>query len=149
MNSRFFEITKDVVRQTREWPVLCSIYRLTYHIAAEAFGRLGKGNKSIVGIYAHGRYALGTWIPGVSDIDLAVVWRGARRHEVDNFYKRYDRLRSYFPMLGEIEMLDERHMDARTSHAIDGLESNSWLKLAGRSEEHTSELQSQFHLVCR
>lgn len=124
-------MTEEVVRRTCDWPVLNSIYRLTYHIAAGAFGRLAKSNKSIVGIYVHGRYALGTWIPGVSDIDLAVVWRRAKRHEVDDLYKRHDHLRSYFPMLGEIQMLDERHVEAWTSHGIDGLESNGWIKLAG------------------
>jgi len=28
-------------------------------------------------------------------------------------------------------MLDERHVEAWTSHGVDGLESNDWMKLAG------------------
>src|SRR5689334_24679344 len=54
------------------------------------------------------------------------------------------------------ESLEEDHrareplgkVDRRTI-VIDVFAFRVWSKQAGRSEEHTSELQSQFHLVCR
>jgi hypothetical protein len=122
---------RQLVRATNDWPVANAAYRSMYRAAANAMSRLASENRAIAGIYARNSYALGTWVPGVSDIDLTIILREPTLTEISDLHIRYDRLRARFPMLGEVEMLDESHVSAWTSHAITGFESKHWLQLAG------------------
>ena len=131
MNRRLSTLIQGMVRATNNWPALRTIYRSRYAAAARAVAGLADADPAIAAIYARNSYALGNWTPGSSDIDLTVIWRRAGRSQVDRFYACYDRLRERFPMLGEIEMLDEQHLEAWTAHATSGLESARWLTLAG------------------
>jgi len=131
MNDGLRRLLRGAVRATHDWPVFKSIYRSRYRAAAAAAGRLRETNPAITGVYARNSYALNTWIPGRSDIDLTVVWRQASRKDVDEFHARYDLLRNRFPMLGEVEMLDENHLEPWTSQGVTGLESKHWVKLSG------------------
>ena len=101
MTNALHTLIRGVVRATRNWPGPKHVYTKLYQQAAAAAGRLTSGNQSIVGIYARNTYAEGTWVPGVSDIDLTVVFRNASVHDRDRFHEGYGRLRTVFPMLGE------------------------------------------------
>jgi hypothetical protein len=138
MNESLLRLVRKTVRATHDWPVLNPIYRSMYRSAATAAGRLQEITGGAGAVYARNSYALNTWIPGRSDIDLTVIWREATRKQVDDFHGRYERLRKRFPMLGEVEMLDADHLEAWTSQAVTGLESRHWIKLSG---DH--------HFVCR
>ena len=131
MSSTVPKWMRQLARATNNWPVANAAYRSVYRAAAGAVGRLASENRAIAGIYARNSYALGTWVPGVSDIDLTIILREPTVTEISELHVRYDRLRMRFPMLGEVEMLDESHAPAWTSHAITGLESKHWLRLAG------------------
>jgi hypothetical protein len=131
MNEGLLRLLRGAVRATHDWPVFNAIYRSRYRAAAAAAGRLRETIPSIAGIYARNSYALDTWVPGRSDIDLTVVWRQGTRQDVDRFYAFYDQLRKRFPMLGEVEMLDDDHLEAWTSQGVTGLESKRWVKLSG------------------
>jgi len=139
MSSTVRKLMRQFVRTSNDWPVVNAAYRSVYRAAAEAAGRLANESRAIAGIYARNSYALGTWVPGVSDIDLTIILRQPTSKVIAEIHLRYDRLRGRFPMLGEVEMLDESHVSAWTSHAVTGLESKRWLKLAG---EH--RLQSDY-----
>ena len=69
-------IVQTVVQATSHWPVAGSLYRSIYHSAARAVGDLASREPRLAGIYARNSYALGTWEPGRSDIDLTAIWSG-------------------------------------------------------------------------
>lgn len=125
---------RNVVRATHDWPVAKQLYRRIYHRAAAAAGRLAESHSSLIGIYARNSYALGTFVAGISDIDLTLVWRNASREDRRKFDADWARLRRIYPMLGETEMLEQRHVAAWTTHAVGGLESRRWLRLGGDYE---------------
>src|SRR6188768_3181945 len=101
-------LIRRFVRATRNWPGPRHAYTQMYRQAEAAAGRLTRANQSVVGIYTRNSYADGTWVPGISDIDLTVVFRNPSTPDLDLFHERYDRLRTVFPMLGELELFEER-----------------------------------------
>jgi hypothetical protein len=119
------------VSATHRWPLLGTIYKEIYRAAADSVAHLAKQNPAIAGIYARNSYALGTWEVGRSDIDLTVVWLQPSQEIIDRFHLDYSKLQKRFPMLGEIEMIDDRHLAAWTRHGIPGLHSRDWKILAG------------------
>jgi hypothetical protein len=131
MNGSVQRLVRDVVRATHKIPGLKHAYRAIYARAAESAGRLCDANPRVAGVYARNSYALGNFIPGQSDIDLTIVWRDASASGVQDFYTRYAALQARFPMLGEVEMLESRHLTAWTSRAVPGLESSRWMRLGG------------------
>jgi hypothetical protein len=102
-----------------------------YRQAEAAAGRLTRANQSVVGIYTRNSYADGTWVPGISDIDLTVVFRNASAPDLDLFHERYDRLRTVFPMLGELELFEERHVTAWTARGYAGGRARHWRRVGG------------------
>jgi hypothetical protein len=124
-------LVRDLVRATHRWPLLGSAYRGIYKAAADSVARLAEANSQIAGIYARNSYALGTWEPGRSDIDLTVVWRGPSEEAIALFHSAYAKLQERFPMLGEVEMIDEQHLGAWIRHGFSGFQSQNWKKLAG------------------
>jgi len=123
---------RGCVRATHEWPGPKHLYRYLYRRAAQEAGKLAGGR--LIGVYARNSYALGTWVAGISDIDLTVVWRNASNADVNDCQRRFDALRARYPMIGEVEMLEERHVAAWTAHATTGLESRNWIRLGGDYE---------------
>ena len=136
-------LLRNLVRATHRWPLLGSAYRGIYEAAAGSVAQLAERNSHVAGIYARNSYALGTWEPGRSDIDLTVVWRDPSEGAIARFHSAYAKLQERFPMLGEVEMIDELHLAAWTRHGFSGLHSQEWKKLAGdhdlRSEYDGSE----------
>src|SRR5687768_17739608 len=51
-----------------------------------------------------------------------------------------------FFRINQVSSGDNFRVNSTTLYPIDG---NTWMHVAARSEEHTSELQSRLHLVCR
>lgn len=131
MTNALHDTVRGFVRATHDWPGLTQLYAKVYRQAAAAAGRLASGADSIAGVYARNSYAEGTWIAGVSDIDLTVVFRNASVADRDRFHERYGRLRRVFPMLGETELLEERHVAAWTARAYAGHQARHWQRLGG------------------
>ncbi|MEP7362523.1 MAG: hypothetical protein ABI972_04640 [Acidobacteriota bacterium] len=121
-----------LVRATHDWPLAGSMYRSIYAVAAGSVGDLASREPRLAGVYARHSYALGTWEPGRSDIDITAVWMDPNPELVDQFYRDYARLQRRFPMLGEVEMIDERHLAAYTTRGVSGLESRRWKRLGGK-----------------
>jgi hypothetical protein len=136
MTNALYRLIRGVVRATRHWPGPRHVYTKLYQQAAAAAGRLAHSEQSIVGIYARNSYADGTWLPGVSDIDLTVVFRNASAHDLHRFRERYDRLRTVFPMLGETELLEERHVEAWTARGYVGDQARRWQRIGGAHQLH-------------
>lgn len=132
--SESYLLLRDLVWSTYRWPLLGATYRGIYRAAANSVARLAPRHPKIAGIYARNSYALGTWQAGRSDIDFTVVWREPRQGAIDAFHAAYTKLQARFPMLGEVEMIDEMHLDGWTKHGFSGLHSREWKKLAGNHE---------------
>lgn len=124
-----------MVLATQRLPLLGLVYRGIYKAAADAVADLATRNREIAGIYARNSYALGTWEPGRSDIDLTVAWHHPTEDAIGRFYSAYAGLRKRFPMLGEIEMIDACHLGAWTRHGISGLHCKDWKTLAGEKPQ--------------
>ena len=125
------DCARKFVLATNGWPVFRSAYRGAYRLAAHQVGRLALSHAGIAALYARNSYATGLWSPGRSDIDLTVVWRAPSHREIARFNRDYASLRRRFPMLGEVEMIDTRHIEAWTAYGFTGLQSRHWLKLCG------------------
>lgn len=93
--------------------------------------KLAAQHRSISGVYIRNSYALGTWEPGRSDIDLTVIWPDPREREILQFLDSYSKLQQRFPMLGEVEIIDANHFGAWAMHGFTGLHSGQWKKIAG------------------
>lgn len=87
------------------------------------------------------------WIPGLSDIDLTLVLqRGmSAEHEYDvleSFWKTCARLKRVFPMLGEVEILDEDEVPAWLTWTLPDPQGPSWTLLHGEPNPHVASVHS-------
>jgi hypothetical protein len=135
--TKSYSLLRNLVWSTHRWPLLGAVYRGTYRAAANSVARLADRHPQIAGIYARNSYALGTWKAGRSDIDFTVVWREPREQAIEAFHSAYTKVQARFPMLGEVEMIDELHLDGWTKHGFSGLHAQEWKKLAGNHELHS------------
>lgn len=76
-------------------------------------------------------FADGSWIPGYSDIDWTVVVskevEGSTEFKMlRKFWYKVDLLRKVFPIIGEIDIINESHLSLWTSIGITGYESKLW-----------------------
>lgn len=126
--------------------------RLPYYLAIRILIRRLNETPLILSLYARNSYALGTWTPGLSDIDLTVVIRAGASPEqelatIRRFWKRYASLQRWFVMLGEVEIMNEAHFPVWTRFAATGYEARHWMCLYGvdqhRSGYHGDAAQLQ------
>jgi len=133
----FEKALQQIVLTVNRWPLGMRLTKLPYRAAVVLFRRQLRRDPLILAAYARNSYANGTWIPGRSDIDLTVILRegGAPQEEyacVRKLRKNYASLQRWFPMLGELEIINEAHLEAWTRFTIAGYESRHWLRLYGK-----------------
>lgn len=109
---------------------------MPYYVAIRATARLLKKYPLVSAAYARNSFALGVWIPGRSDIDLTLILRTGEtpQQELENvngFWKDYAALQRWFPMLGEVEILNEAHFAAWVRFTVTGYEARYWLPVYG------------------
>jgi len=127
-----------VLKTNAYWPFRqCS--RATYAAAIKAFLIMLRGSKQIADIYLRNGMTESGWIPGLSDIDLILVLRNnlSEEQEYDflaSFWKAYQSLRFCFPMLGEVDILDESAFAPWLAHSSLSPEKRGWILLHGRGE---------------
>ena len=81
------------------------------------------------------------WIPGLSDIDLTLVLQGGMSAEREYdlltfFWRTYARLKCLFPMLGEVEILDEAEVSPWLMWTLADAHGPSWTLLHGQPDQH-------------
>ena len=129
-----------VVRCNRIFP-FSHLFRLPYRGAILFFARHCARHAEIEGAYLRHSLAEGHWSPGLSDIDLTVITKprentSSRFDFLVRFWSGVGRLERFFPMLGQIEVLDRESFGLWTQATIRGYESKNWLLVYGR---HTSD----------
>lgn len=75
-------------------------------------------------------------MPGLSDIDLTVVIDADLKEETEFdflnfFWRRFTILKVLFPMLGEVDILNDRSLETWTKFTIRGYESKNWKLVFG------------------
>ncbi|MFC1680798.1 hypothetical protein ACFL1S_03265 [Pseudomonadota bacterium] len=130
------QFLQSLVLNVNRLPYGLKLTRLPYRLALHAVIRLVGRYPTVKAVYARNSYALGTWVPGRSDIDLTLILdaRSSPDEEmrtVQGFRKGYAALVRRFPMLGEFEVINEAHLDAWTRYSITGYEARFWLPLYG------------------
>ena len=138
------DIVRTAVIKTNPcWP-FSSLNRMPYYLAIQVFVQLCKRFREIKSVYLRHGLTEENWIPALSDIDLAVIIESKLKIEeefsfLNAFWNHHDRMKKLFPMLGEIEILNDEHIKSWTQFDIPGYKSMSWKLLYG-----TETAKSQF-----
>lgn len=141
-----------VLLANKIWPLFL-LNRFIYKIALWSFLIEARHFPQIISIFLKGGMLKSDWVPGISDIDLTlIVQEGSDTQELEfleHFLKRYQSLKSIFPMLGEVEMLDKQSFLRWSKFSIRGYESRFWKLLYGESmpvsyQVNTLNLQKEY-----
>ena len=117
------------------WPFK-RINRLPYHLAIVAFTHLCGRFKEVNAAYVRHSLVLGEWTPGLSDIDLTIILRDGMSSKedysfYDRFFRQYLRMKHLLPMLGEVEVMDERQFRIWQRFGFRGRWAISWRLVFG------------------
>ena len=108
---------------------------------------MSKGFPEIKSLYLRHGLLREDWIPGVSDIDLTVVIDSKLNVEEEfaflrSFWTSYNRLKKAFPMLSDINIVNDEHAGSLTQFTILGYESIDWRLLYGKDVIRSNYLKS-------
>ncbi len=128
-------VRSAVVRSNAIWPFTL-LNRLPYRLALWCIVRRSTKFSEIRSIYLRHGLTEANWQPGLSDIDLTVVIDGNLGPDKEyafltSFAAAYLKLKAWFPMLGEIDILNERCCTAWTRFSMRGYEVRNWRLLHG------------------
>jgi hypothetical protein len=124
-----------VIRTNDRWP-FSRLNRVPYLLAIRAFVQLCRRYPAIKSVYLRHGMLRRDWAPALSDIDLTIVMEGGRTTDeafafLRSYWRDHARLKAVFPMLGDVDILDERHVAAWTTRTIRGYEAKDWRLLYG------------------
>src|SRR3989339_873692 len=111
--------------------------RIPYHIALKVFILIFSSYSEIKSIYLRHGMSKKNWVPAISDIDITVIIDGHLSFEEEfNLLKllwdKFDRLKKIFPMLGEVDILNEKEIEKWSGFTIRGYETSKWKLLYGK-----------------
>lgn len=111
--------------------------RIPYHIALKVFILIFSSYSEIKSIYLRHGMSKKNWVPAISDIDITVIIDGHLSFEEEfNLLKllwdKFDRLKKIFPMLGEVDILNEKEIEKWSAFTIRGYETSKWKLLYGK-----------------
>jgi predicted nucleotidyltransferase len=134
MNTRDI-IRTAVVKTNLHWP-FSTLNRMPYYLAIKALTRSCKRFPEIKSVYLRHGLTEDNWVPALSDIDLTIITDSRLSIEeefsfLSSFWKNYDRMKKLFPMLGEVEILNDEHIGSWTKFNIRGYESRNWKLIHG------------------
>ncbi|MCI0454153.1 MAG: hypothetical protein L0Y68_04060 [Candidatus Dadabacteria bacterium] len=130
------DIVRTIVLKTNRWWPFSQLNKTPYYIAIWAFVRLCKRFTQIKSVYLRHRLVEGNWTPALSDIDLTVIIDSKLTAEEEfsflySFWKNYEGMKKLFPMLGEIEVLNDEHIGSWIKFGIEGYTSQNWILVYG------------------
>jgi len=88
------------------------------------------------------------WVPAISDIDLTIIIDSNLMPEgsfnfLKSFWEKFERLKKIFPVLGEVDILDESEIESWTRFTIRGYEARNWKLLYGEKTVKSSYKSDQ------
>ncbi|MGH7790867.1 MAG: hypothetical protein ACREOB_00995, partial [Thermodesulfobacteriota bacterium] len=131
------DILRIAVLKTNSCWLFSSLNKMPYYLAIKVFVQMCKRFPEIKSVYLRHRLVEGSWTPALSDIDLAVITDSELSTDEEfyflrSFWENCDRMKKLFPMLGEIEILNDKHIELWTKFGIEGYISGSWMLLYGK-----------------
>jgi hypothetical protein len=122
--------------KTNPYPPFSTLNKIPYYIAIKAFVQVCKRFPEIKSTYLRHGLTEGNWVPGLSDIDLTVIIDSKLTIDEEfsflrSFWNSYDRLKGIFPMLGDVEILNDEFIQTWTKFNIRGYESGNWRLIHG------------------
>ena len=110
--------------------------KIPYHLAVRNFIKIFSPFKEIKSIYLRHGMSRKNWVPAVSDIDLTVIIDSnlSEKQEYDflkSFWMKFEKLKKIFPMIGEVDILNENEIGTWTKFTIRGYETREWKLLYG------------------
>jgi hypothetical protein len=132
-------VRTSVLKTNAYWPFgNCS--RSLYTAAIQVFVRTFRDRKEVLQIYLRNGMAGTEWIPALSDIDFTIIMRSGLSDEkefdfLESFWRDYRSLRFFFPMLGEVEILDEIAVAPCLEHGSCSPQSRPWMLLHGDADD--------------
>ncbi len=117
------------------WP-FSVINKYPYYLAIKRFTRSCARHLSIKSIYLRSGMVERAWVPALSDIDfMVVIDSGAidddEFAQLQNFWRQFASLKKLFPMIGEVEILTERHIRSWIEFGFTGHMAPNWRLLKG------------------
>lgn len=111
--------------------------KIPYYFALKIFVRVFSSPNEIRSIYLRHGMSRKKWVPGISDIDITLIIDEHLSHEdefniLKLFWNKFDRLKKIFPMLGEVDILNEREIEEWSKYTVRGYETSKWILLYGK-----------------
>lgn len=140
------DLVRTLVLKTNPYWPFTRCNHWPYAGALYAFVRAVRTRPEIQSIYLR-LQPQRAWIPGLSDIDLTLVLQGGMSLEreydtLQSFWKTFVRLKRVFPMLGEVEILDEGEVSTWLTWTISDPQGPAWTVLHGRPNHHVLSIRS-------
>lgn len=134
MNLR--DLLRTAVLATNPYWPFAAINKLPYSIAVQRLVRLCAAHGLIKSVYLRSGLVERAWVPGISDIDFTIVIDGrASLGEqlafLQRFWAQFDQLKSYFPMIGEVDVLTDATVKSWSRFGLAGHSTRHWKLLHG------------------
>lgn len=125
---------------------------MPYYLAIQAFVQLCKRFPEIRSVYLRHGLLREDWVPAISDIDLSVIIDHRVNMEEElaflrSFWKSHDTLKKLFPMLNDVNILNEGRVGSVTKFNILGYESNEWRLIYGEEAVESNYIATSARLV--
>ena len=127
-----------VIKTNPYWP-FSRLNKMPYYVAIGSFVRRYKRFREIKSIYLRHGLVQGDWIPAISDIDLTVVIDSKLPAAQEflflrSFWQRYCGIKKLFPMIGEVEILNDEQLGTWTKFGVRAYEAPGWRLVYGAEE---------------
>jgi hypothetical protein len=124
-----------VVKTNERWP-FSRLNRIPYLLAMRAFVHLCGRYAEVKSVYLRHGMLRRDWIPAISDVDLTIVVDGALTTDqefafLESYWRSHARLQACFPMIRDLDILNERQVASWTRWTIRGYESRDWRLIHG------------------
>ena len=130
-----------ITLKTNNTPPFTQINKIPYIIAQKVFLKTIKKFSQIKSAYLRHSMSQGDFKPGLSDIDYTLILSECG-YEIEfefreKFLTEYLKLRKFFPMLGEIEVIPENNFELWSKIGYRGKQTKNWRLIHGRESRIT------------
>ena len=128
---KFRDSIRFAVVKSNSYRLFSRLNKAIYDFAVKIFILNCRKFSEIRKIYLKPSFGNSGWTPGLSDIDLIVIVNdNPGLHEeivfLNNFWKNYNRLKFFFPMLGHVDIISEEQLKTLLKFKIEGYGFSSW-----------------------
>jgi len=128
-------IRTSVLKTNPYWP-FSRLNKIPYILAIRVFTRVCRRFPEITSVYLRHPLVEGNWTPGLSDIDLGIIIDSKLTSDEEfsflhSFWKEFKTMKKFFPMAGEIEILNDDQIESWLKFGLEGYNARNWVLLHG------------------